>query len=330
MQKSTLKRMAQLLGTSVSTVSRALKDHPDISTAMRSKVKELAAELEYEPNSYAVQLRTRKSSLLGILIPSIDNFFYDSFIAAVEDEARRLGYSVMIMQSRDQAKIETANLQFFRQNMVMGVFAAVSIETENMAPFQKMEAQGIPVVFIDRVPTQESFHKVCLSDTIAASLAAEAIIDKKKKHVLALFGHPHLTISQKRKTAFEAAFATKAPKTKLQIDYTEEPVRSKEVALKALKGKNKPDVIFCMGDLILIGVMDAIHELKLKVPEDIAVIGISNGFIPSLYNPKITYVETSGFKLGQLAFKQMMARIQNESTSEIVCVESMLVAGGSL
>lgn len=330
MQKSTLKKMAQLLGTSVSTVSRALKDHPDISMGMRAKVKELAAELEYEPNSYAVQLRTRKSNLLGILIPSIDNYFYDSFIAAVEDEARRMGYSVVIMQSRDQEKIEAANLQFFRQNMVMGVFAAISIETENMAPFQKMETQGIPVVFVDRVPTQEGFYKVCLSDSVAASLAAEAIIDKNKKNVLALFGHPHLTISQKRKTAFEEVFAKKAPKTKLKIDYTEEPIRSKQATLSALKSKNKPDVIFCMGDLILIGVMDAIHELNLKVPEDIAVIGISNGFMPSLFNPKITYVETSGFKLGQLAVKQMLARLKNEAPSEIVCVESMLVEGGSL
>src|SRR5436190_18632438 len=101
MQKSTLKKLSQSLGISISTVSRALKDHPDISLATKNKVKELAAAMEYEPNSYAVQLRTKQSNVLGILLPSIDNFFYDSFIAAVEDEARRYGYSVLIMQSRD-------------------------------------------------------------------------------------------------------------------------------------------------------------------------------------------------------------------------------------
>ena len=147
MQKSTLKKLSQTLGLSISTVSRALKDHPDISTATKIKVKELAAAMEYEPNSYAVQLRTKQSNVLGILIPSIDNFFYDSFISAVEDDARKYGYSVLIMQSRDDAAIETENLQIFRKNMVMGLFAAISVATEDMAPFQKMEDLEIPVVF---------------------------------------------------------------------------------------------------------------------------------------------------------------------------------------
>lgn len=322
--------MAQTLGTSVSTVSRALKDHPDISLATRSKVKELAATLEYEPNSYAVQLRTRKSNLLGILIPSIDNFFYDSFIAAVEDEARRFGYSVIIMQSRDLVETESANLQFFRKNMVMGVFAAVSIETKDMAPFDKMESLGIPIVFIDRIPTKAGYYNVCLSDEKAAQMAAEAIAQSDRNHILALFGHPHLSITQKRKQAFEAYINSQLPDAALDIDYTEEPIRSKAAVMKAFSRKKKPDVIFCMGDMILVGVMDAIHELKLRVPDDVAVISISNGMLPKMYNPKVTYVETSGFKLGHLAFKQMLGRLSQEPVSEIVCVESILEKGGSL
>ena len=91
MQQSTLKRLSEVLGISISTVSRALKDHPDISEKTKTKVKELATALEYEPNNSAVQLRTRQSNLLGILVPTIDNFFYDSFIAAVEEEARAGG-----------------------------------------------------------------------------------------------------------------------------------------------------------------------------------------------------------------------------------------------
>lgn len=322
--------MAQTLGTSVSTVSRALKDHPDISVATRSKVKELAATLEYEPNSYAVQLRTQKSNLLGVLIPSIDNFFYDTFIAAVEDEARRLGYSVIIMQSRDQAETESANLQFFRKNMVMGVFAAVSIETQDMLPFDKMEALGIPVVFIDRIPTKAGYYNVCLSDAKAAQMAAEAIVQAGKHQILALFGHPHLSITQKRKHAFESYIHDHHPKASLQVEYTEEPIRSKAAVMNAFSNKHKPDVIFCMGDMILVGVMEAIHELKLRVPDDVAVISISNGMLPKMYNPKVTYVETSGFKLGQLAFQQMIGRLNQEPVSEIVCVESILEKGGSL
>lgn len=330
MQQSTLKKLSEVLGISISTVSRALKNHPDIAENTKSRVRELAAALEYEPNNYAVQLRTRQSNLLGLLVPNIDNFFYDSFIAAVEEDARVHGYSVMIMQSRDKVLTETANLQLFRKNMVMGLFAAISIETDDMAPFRKLEDMKIPVVFFDRVTEAEGFHKVCLADEEAARIAAEAIIDKKKKRVLALFGHPHLSITKIRCASFQQVFSRLSPKTKLSIAYPETIQESRRVALEALRAKSRPDVIFCMGDMILIGVMYAVHKLKLRVPEDIAIISISNGLIPTMYDPKITYVETSGHKLGKLAFTQMLSCLRNEPAAEKVMVESTLIEGGSL
>lgn len=330
MQKSTLKKLSQTLGLSISTVSRALKDHPDISESTRKKVKDLAAAMEYEPNSYAVQLRTRKSNVIGVLIPTINNFFYDSFIGAVEEEARKHGYSLLIMQSGDKVENETACLQYFRQHMIMGLFVALSVETDDLAPFKKMEELEVPVVFIDRVPEEKGFYTACLADEAAARMAAEAIIEKNKKNVLALFGHPHLSISKIRRETFKNIFAAKAPKTKLRIESTETPGPSKEMALEVLASAKPPDVIFCMGDMILIGVMKAIHELKLKVPQDVSVIGISNGFIPAMFNPEVTYVETSGNKLGKLAFMQMLARLRSENVPENVIVESVIVEGGSL
>ena len=330
MQHSTLKKLSEVLGISISTVSRALKDHPDISENTKRKVKELATTLEYEPNNYAVLLRTRQSNVLGILVPSIDNFFYDSFIAAVEEDARLNGYSVMIMQSRDTEQLEIANLHLFRKNMVMGLFASISIETEDLTYFKKLEDLEIPVVFFDRVPETGSYNRVCLADEIAARMAAEAIIKKKKKNVLGLFGHPHLSITTKRCASFKETFKQNSPETILTIDYPENIIESKRVALEALKGKQPPDVIFCMGDMILIGVMYAVHELKLKVPDEIAIIGISNGLMPTMYDPKITYVETSGHKLGKLAFTQMLSSLKNNKEPNEIFLESILVEGGSL
>lgn len=330
MQQSTLKKLSETLGISISTVSRALKDHPDISEATKKKVKELAAMMDYEPNNYAIQLRTGRSNVLGILLPSINNFFYDTFIAAVEEQARKNKYTLMIMQSGDTFAEEHAALKHFRKSMISGLFAAVSVETEDLAEFEKINESGTPVVFIDRVPVQPGYVKTCLSDELAAQLAAKAIIQKKKKHVLALFGHPHLSISQLRHKAFMETMEKHSPKTKITVDWPEQIEASHNAFLKKWKEKDKPDVVFCMGDMILIGVMRAIHELKLSVPEDIAVIGISNGLIPTMYNPKITYVETSGFKLGKLAFEQMMNSLHNKPLQKEVFVESLLVEGGSL
>jgi LacI family transcriptional regulator len=330
MQQSTLKKMSEVLGISISTVSRALKDHPDISAATKQKVKELAKAMEYEPNAYAVQLRTKQSNVLGILVPSILNYFYDSFIASVEEEARKHGYSVLIMQSGDRADVESTNLQIMRKHMVMGVFAAITVETEDMSQFNRMEELRVPMVFIDRVPTTDGFTKVSMADEDAARIAAEAIIAKKKKQVLALFGHPHLSLTQRRERIFKKTFAEQSSSTTVSIAYPENPSTSFDVVMNAFSKTKKPDTVFCMGDMILMGVMKAVHRLNLQVPKDVSIIGISNGWIPTLFKPQITYVETSGYKLGKLAFEQMMLRLRNEPVAENVCVPSILMEGGSL
>lgn len=330
MQQNTLKQLSEVLGLSISTVSRALKDHPDISEKTKIRVRELAKALDYEPNHFAVQLRTQQSNMLGILVPSINNYFYDFFIAAVEEEAVKHGYSIMIMQSLDKLSLENSNMNVFRKNKIVGLFVSISIETEDLTVYRKMEAANVPVVFFDRVVEEEGFSRVCLSDEKAASIAAEAIIRKNKQSVLALFGHPHLSITKARCQSFKHVFAIKSPQTKLSIHYPEQIEASKALVLDLFQKGDAPDTIFCMGDMLLMGVMQALHQLDLRIPEDIAVIGISNGLIPTLYKPKITYVETSGYKLGKLAFQQMFSRLKANLEKETVFLESILVEGGSL
>ena len=329
-QNSTLKKLSEILHISVSTVSRALKNHPDISEETKKKVKELAAALEYEPNSYAIHLRNNTSNILGILVPSVDNFFYDSFIAAVEQEARQMQYSVLIMQSGESMEAEMANLKVMKNNRIAGVFVSLTTETDSISHFLKLQDQNIPVLFFDRVPDYESCNKICLADRSAARIAAEAIIAKQKTNVLALFGHPNLTISQKRHISFSETFKALSPTAKLTNDFPLDLHDAKRMTNDALDKADRPDAIFCMGDLILIGAMQTIHEKGLRVPEDISIISISNGFIPTLYNPKITYVETSGYKLGKLAFKRMMSCLSGNTFLQELTVDSMLVEGGSL
>ena len=327
---STLKQLSQILKISVSTVSRALKDHPDISEETKRKVRELAEALEYEPNRQAINLRNNTSNVLGIMVPTLDNFFYDAFTAAVEEEARLTGYSVLIMQSGESREIENANLKLLKNNLIAGVFVSITGETDDISAFLKIQNKNTPVIFFDRVPDYEACNKICLADKKAASMAAEVLIAKKKKNILALFGHPKLTISKKRYESFNETFTTQSPATKIHNEFPLSTAEAKAYTLTALKGKKKPDTIFGMGDLILIGVMQAIHELGLRVPEDVAVMSISNGLIPTLYNPKITYVETSGYKLGKLAFRRMMECLAGSTFMQELTVESVLVEGGSL
>ncbi len=330
-QQSTLKNLSEALGLSISTVSRALKDHPDISAKTKAKVKELAIAMEYEPNNYAVQLRTRHTNVLGIMVSSIDNYFYDSFIAAVEEEARLHGYSVIIMQSNNNLETEKKNLNLFRKSMIAGLFVSITTETEDVAPFQKLTELDTPVIFFDCVPeSTDDCFKVCLADKDAAAIAAETIIGKNKKNVLALFGHPHLSITINRLESFKEVFARMSPDTKITYAFPDKTNESLVAVRKFLDRDDKPDVVFCMGDQILIGAMYAIHEKRMKIPDEISIIGISNGFLPTLYNPKITYVETSGYKLGKRSFAQMLACLEGKHPEALAIVASKLVEGGSL
>jgi LacI family transcriptional regulator len=327
---TTLKKISSILDISISTVSRALKDHPDISDKTKKKVLELAETLEYEPNTYAINLRTNNSKVFTLIVPNITNFFYDSFISAVEEESRKNGYSLMILQTLDDNETELKNLKLCRLNRVSGVFACISPNTTDVSPFLKLDELDIPVIFFDKVPAYEECNKVCVADTQAAKLAAEAIIQKGRKKTFALFGNNNLSITIKRVAAFTAAFEQHNMGNKLVTDYAMSAEEARNKTLSLLKNKKAADTIFCMSDEILTGVMKALQELHLKIPAEIAVVSISNGDIPKLYYPEITYAETSGYKLGKLAFTRMMACLSGSTFIQELTLESVLIEGGSL
>lgn len=328
MNNTTLKKISEILGLSISTISRALKDHPDISDKTKQRVIELAATLDYEPNANAINLRTSNSKLFGLIVPTIGNTFYNAFIAAVEEDCRKAGYSLMILQSGDDPAMEIANLKLCRQNRVTGLFVCITPETAGIEAFLKLKDIGVPVIFFDKVPEDPTCNKVCVADAASATLAANAIISKKKKKVLALFGNANLLITKKRLGAFKQTFDDHGNKTKVITDTAVSSLQAEEQLLLHLK--DKPDTVFCMSDEILMGVMKAIQRKNLQVPRDISVITISNGEIPKLYYPEITYVETSGSKLGKLAFSRMMVCLAGSTFIQNLTVDATLVEGGSL
>jgi LacI family transcriptional regulator len=328
MNNTTLKKISSILNLSISTVSRALKDHPDISNSTKQRVIELATSLDYEPNANAINLRTNNSKLFGLIVPQISNWFYNAFIACVEEECRRNGYSLMVLQSGDDPLIELNNLKLCRQNRVIGLFVCISPETTNVDAFLKLKEINIPVIFFDKVPETTDCNKVCIPDFLCATMAADSIIKKNKQKVIGIFGNTQFLITKKRLKAFKNTFEEKSPKTTLLIDYATSWQDAETITTKFLK--EKPDTIFCMSDEILMGVMKALQKKKISIPKDVAVIALSDGKIPLLYFPEITYVETSGYKLGKLAFSSMMACLAGSTFIQELTIESILVEGGSL
>jgi LacI family transcriptional regulator len=319
------------LNLSISTVSRALKNHPDISEGTKKKVHELAELMEYEPNTHAINLRTNKSMSFGVIVPEISNYFYHSFIAAMEMEARLLGYSLLILQSGDNPQMELDNIKLCKTNRVAGLFICITSKTIDVKPFQKLEDAGIPVLFFDKVPAYEAFNKICPADAEAASLAAATIVKKLKKKVLAIMGDAALSITLKREKAFREGIALSNYPINLEIVHAEKASQAFEHTYKHLTSSNPPDTIFTMSDEILTGTMRAIQKLKKNMPDEIGVISIcNNNFIPQLFEPEITYIETSGADLGRLALKRMMDHLSGKTFIQELILPSKLVEGGSL
>ena len=328
---ATLKNIAKALNISISTVSRALKNHPDISEDTKKKVTETARMLEYEPNAYAISLRTKKSHLIGVIVPFISNYFYHSFITAAEEEAKRNGYSLLILQSDDNPETELENLKVCRMNRVAAVFISISPLTKDIRSFIRLREDNTPVIFFDRVPEYEACDKVRINDEEAATIAAERIIKSGYKKVLAIFGNPELSITRNREKTFIQILENKIQAKNFFISHATSAPETQEQTTAFLKSKNKPEVIFCMSDEVLTGVMKSIQKLKLRIPEDIAVISISNdSFIPSLFEPEISYIETSGYQLGKLTFKRMLDYLGGKTFIQEVLLPPRLVEGGSI
>lgn len=318
-----------MLNLSISTVSRALKDHPDISIETKNKVQELANVLDYEPNTYAINLRTNNSKEFGVIIPAISNHFYQSFIGSLEEEARRYGYSLIILQSVDDPIIELENLKRCKQSRVAGIFVAITSKTNDIKPFLKVEDQDIPIIFFDKVPEFEACNKVCVADQTAAELAIDALLNKKRKNILAIFGDNNLSITKKRLKAFNTFLQKNAQNVKLEITHAESTIEA-AIQFIDIYNQKKPDGLFCMSDEILTGVMKMVQKLEIKIPNDLSIVAISDGFIPQFYYPEIAYAETSGYKLGKLSFSRMMTCMAGHSYVQELTIDSVLIKGGSL
>jgi LacI family transcriptional regulator len=329
MSDTTLKKISQVLGISISTVSRALKNHPDISASTKKKVIELAETLEYEPNATAVNLRTKKTKLFGLMVPSVTNLFYDSFIAAIEEESRKIGYSLLILQNNDNAQAENENIKLCRQNRVSGLFACYSTETDNLSAFQKLKTADVPLIFFDKVPEDSSFNKICLADKQAATIAAEELIKRKKKTILAIFGSRQLSITQRRLESFQKSFLPHK-EIKLSIEHAHSTKHAEEISDQYFQQQKKPDAVFCMSDEILMGVMKSLMRLQISIPEQTGVIALSDGSIPYLYYPEISFVETSGYKLGKLAFQRMKECLDGATNPIEEFAPSRFIEGGSI
>lgn len=309
-----LKDIAERLGVSIPTVSRALHNKSDIGEETKRKVIALAKELQYEPNQFAITFKNQQSYIIGVIIPQIVHHFFSNVISGIITEAEKIGYSVMLFQSNENYESELKGTQTFKKTMIDGLIISLSDTTHNVDHLIGLQDHKIPVVLIDKVSDLMDASKIVCDDYKGAYNATKHLIDIGKKNIAHITGSLTPMTTKERYRGYVDAIKNNGLKVDPNllkycnlVSEKESYARTKEL----LNYVNPPDAIFCATDPTAIGAINAIKDNGLKIPEDIAVMGFSNWSMSSVIDPPLSSVVQPDYKMGQKAVRLIIKEIND-------------------
>ncbi|MBD3288527.1 substrate-binding domain-containing protein [candidate division KSB1 bacterium] len=309
----TLNDIAKELNVSVVTVSKALRDHPDISERTKQRIKKFANELGYTPNFSARNLSSRRSNTIGLIVPKIGNFFFPSLIKSIYKAANFQNYDVILMISYDDAENENRHLKTLLSMRVDGLLVAISEKTTDIQIYETIKKTGIPLVFFDRVIEGPEFSYVKIDDRQGACLAVEHAINTGYKRIAHLAGFKEINIGRDRCAGFVDAM--KKHNLPVPENWIIEGSLNEEAGyngfMKLCQNKNLPEIILTVTFSVAIGVFQAAIDLGLKIPEDIDVICIGEGPINPFASPSLSCVYQPIDEMGTKVVEVLIRQIQN-------------------
>ncbi|NRQ45057.1 LacI family DNA-binding transcriptional regulator [Chryseobacterium sp. C-204] len=309
MRRTTIKDLAEMLNISASTVSRALKDHPDISSSVKLRVKEAAETFNYIPNDFAINFRKNSSKVIGLIVPEITMFFVPSIINGISAVLNKEGYHFFILSSNDSYETEKQNIQTCINSRVDGILISLTKETKDCEHLKKLEEMEIPTIIFDKTVSQNIFESVVFDNEKKSESSAKKLIDHGCKNILAIFGDENLEITQSRLSAFENTIK-KTTDIHLNIIFCKSADIVKE-KLDVLLKDNSFDGFFAMSDETLIGLHSSLIKRNLN---DInkKVVAISEGTLPKYLDETYEYQINDGYEMGTFAAKQLMNSIKSK------------------
>ena len=310
----TLKDLAQKLGLSISTVSRALQNNPVINHDTRLRVNKLAKKLDYYPDALAKSLKNKKSYTIGVIVPEISHFFFSSVIDGIEDVMYKHGYAIMVTKSNEDFEREVLNSESLISNRVAGVIASISQNTKSGKHFNNIINRGIPLVLFDRVLEDLDVHKVIGDDFKKTYEMVNHLIDSGYQNIAYLAGPSHLNITMNRVNGYKKALIDNDIELIdgliMNINLNEDD--GFEGAKALIREFPKIDAICCVNDPVAIGVYEYLNKVGIKIPDKVGVTGFSNNPSTERVNPPMTTVDQQGYKMGRKAAKILLQKINNE------------------
>lgn len=325
-KKVNIKTIAADLNVSPSTVSKALKDSHEISEKTRKKIQAYAKYYNYKPNSLALSLRNQRTMTLGLIVPEIVHHFFSRVIYGVESIANEKDYNLMICLSKDSLEKEKQNIDMLTNGSVDGLLISVAKETfekSDFSHFERLLDQGFPIVFFDRVPDNINTDKVVVDDVAGGYKATMHLIEKGLKKIGILSTPPHVTIGNNREIGYRKAL--KENKIDFKDSYTLHIDEKEDISQQIgqlLKSPDRPQGIFAVNEKYAAITLQEAKKLNINIPEDLSVIGFTDGYISKYTSPTLTTIAQHGYTMGaksaEMLLKKLLDNKKNTSNQTYV------------
>ena len=312
-RRISLKDIAKELGVSISTVSRGLRNHPDISQELIVKIKALAGLRNYSPNPMAMGLLKQRTKMIGVIIPDLVTHFFSSVISGIEEVAEANGYFVIVSSSNESCRKEKENIQNLMKARVEGFIVCLSQETSEYSHFEQIIEAEIPLVFFDRVCLQDRVPTVVADSFEAAREITRHFCENRAQRIAYISGPDYLNISEERRLGYLQGLSDFGHE--FRAEYLENcdlsPESEAAATRRLLSLASPPDAIFGINDAVIFAAMKEIRRHGLEVPKDVMLVGFTDEFHATVVHPMLTSVMHPTQDMGRIAARLFLELTEN-------------------
>ncbi|WP_324025164.1 LacI family DNA-binding transcriptional regulator [Maribacter sp. BPC-D8] len=334
--KITLKDIARELDVSISTVSKALKNSKEISKDTKDRIKAFAKFYNYRPNNIALSLKNKRTKNIGVVIPDIVHHFFTTVFRGIEMYANQMGYNVIVCISDESFDKEVINMEMLANGSIDGFILSLSAETQRKNDFTHLKElldQGIPIVLFDRVTPEVACDKVVLNDVEISRESVAHFIGKGSKKIALITTDNYFNVSESRKDGYLIALKENDITFDENLILTLPHDLDNTKLIKEFFQKNEIEAVLCVNEIFAVQCMSVIQQMGFRIPEDISIIGFTDGILSRFSSPKLSTVAQHGQKMGELAAKMLINRMEStemvEAPFRTEVIEATLIKRGS-
>jgi LacI family transcriptional regulator len=314
-----MREVAELANVAISSVSRVLSNHPDVSPAMRARVLAAVRQLEYEPDFLAQSLRRGATLSVGFVVGDISNPLMADIVSGAESELRGAGYSILLMNSENDPSLDVAHVRFFLSRRVDGLILSLASERDPRT-LELLRTVDVPIVVVDRDVPPDVRASAVLSDHRAGITAAvNHLLDLGHRRIALIAGSLEVRPGHARLSAMREAMASRGlPDTTVAIAGTFSAEHGEAATNELLKASDPPTAIIVGSNQLLVGCLRALRRHGKRVGEDISIVTCDDIPLVDLYQPPIASISRDSVELGRTAARLLLRRLRNEAGPEVV------------